>query len=126
MAVIACSAFTDGKPAAEEAIERFHTMLNQERYEDMYAAVDPSFKEATTQAEFMEFLQAVHIKLGKVTSSTNTNWRANSYLTGTQSYMQQETAFENGKAVEDFTFMFADKKVTLVGYNINSRELITR
>lgn len=124
--ILGCGAVTDGKPAAETAIARFHAMLNDERYEEIYAGLDPQFKEVSTEQEMLEILQAVHIKLGKVTATTNQTWRANSYNLETQLLMVQDTEFEHGKAVETFTFLYADKKVSLVGYNINSRELITK
>jgi hypothetical protein len=124
--VMACNAISDGKPAAEKAIVRFHAMLNDERYTEIYAGLDPKFKGATTEQELTDILQAVHIKLGKVVSSTNQTWRTNSVVVETQILMAQNTDFEEGKAVETFTFVYADKNVSLVGYDINSKELITR
>lgn len=101
-------------------------MLDDERYADIYAGLDPKFKEVTTEQEMTDILQAVHIKLGKVMSSKNQTWRANSFNLETQLVMVQETSFEHGNSVETFTFFFADKKVSLAGYNINSKELITK
>ncbi len=126
LAVIACNAVTDGKSAASNAIERFHSMLNDERYAEIYAELDPRFKEANTEQEMTELLKAVHIKLGKVVSSENQTWRANSFNLETQILMAQNTDFEEGTAVETFTFLYADKKVSLLGYNINSKDLITK
>lgn len=126
LAGLGCGAVIDGKPAAEKAIERFHAMLDDERYAEIYAGLDPKFKDVTSEQEMTEILQAVHIKLGKVRSSTNQTWRANSFNLETQILMVQNTEFEQGKAVENFTFLYADKKVSLMGYNINSKELITK
>ncbi|HRI04331.1 MAG TPA: hypothetical protein PLL77_11365 [Pyrinomonadaceae bacterium] len=123
---IGCNAVTDGKPAAETAIGKFHAMLDDERYADIYGGLDPEFKNVTTEQEMTEILQAVHIKLGKVKSTTTQTWRANTFNLTTSIVMLQNTEFEHGKGVETFTFFFADKKVSLAGYNINSKELITK
>lgn len=126
VAVIGCNAGTEGRPAAEKAVERFHNMLNDERYAEIYADLDPKFKEVTTEQEMTDILQAVHIKLGKVVSSKNQMWRANSFNLETQLIVDQETQFEQGKASEEFRFLYSGKKVSLFAYNINSKELITK
>jgi hypothetical protein len=123
---LGCSAVTDGKPAAEAAIVDFHKMLDDERYADIYALTDQRFKDASSEEDIVKLLTAVHTKLGKVKSSETTNWRANSYNLTSYIELEQETDFENGKATEHFTFVYADKKVSLGGYNINSMDLITK
>jgi hypothetical protein len=125
LAAIACG-WNDGQAAAEQAIKRFHAMFNDERYEEIYAALDPRFKEITSEQEMFEILQAVHIKLGKVTATTMTGGKASSYLTETQIVILQDTEFERGKGIETFTFFYADKKASLAGYNINSKDLILK
>lgn len=125
ISVIACG-WGDGQPAAEQAIKQFHTMLDDERYAEIYAGSDPKLKEVATEKELLELLQAIHIKLGKVTATKNSGGRLNKFLTETQIVMVQETEFERGKATETFTFIYADKKASLAGYHVNSNDLILK
>jgi len=126
VAVVACSAVSDGKPAAEKAITEFHSMLDQERYAEICDGLDPQFKKMTSQDEMTKILTAVHTKLGNVRTSKNQTWRANQQNLTTYIEMVQDTEFEQGKGTEDFVFIFADKKVTLAGYHINSNDMLTK
>ena len=123
---LGCSAMMDGKPAAEQAIANFHSKLDQERYAEIYADLDPRFKEVTSEEEMTKILTAVHTKLGNVRSSTNSTWNASNYNLTSYINMVQNTDFDSGKAEEQFTFIYADKKVSLAGYHVNSMDLITK
>jgi len=123
---LGCGAVSDGRPAAEKAIVQFHAMLDNEQYADIYTGLDPEFKKLATEEEALKLFQAVHMKLGKVTSSTNQTWKANATPFGTTVEMVQDTQFERGKGAEDFVFFYANKKVSLAGYHINSMDMLTK
>jgi len=83
-------------------------------------------KGATTEKKFLEFIGAVQRKLGKVTQTTNTGFNVRSFNFITTVVLTQNTTFERGTAVEVFTFQMNGDKAVLVGYNINSNDLILK
>ena len=104
-------------------------MLDAEQYTDIYSGTDDIFKNATSETQFTEVLQAVHRKLGVVVSTAQTSiysreqagTNAGSYLS-----LTYKTEFAQGSATESFNWRVVDGKVHLAGYNIQSSLLITR
>jgi len=125
-AVVACRSITEGKPAAEAAVKTFHSLLDQGRYADIYAASDPKMKAAGTENDLTKLLNAVHTKLGNVKGSTLSNWRVGNYNLTSTATLVQETEFEKGTATETFVFILNGKNAVLAGYNRNSNDLITQ
>ena len=122
---LACKGYTEGKPAAEKAITQFHSMLDQERYDEIYDASDPAMKDAATREKMLKIFTAVHTKLGKVTGSTQTRWQVGNFNLKSAVMIEAETTFEKGKATESFTFFIDGQTATLAGYFVNSDDLIT-
>ena len=121
-----CSDMTSAKPAAEIAITGFHEMYNSEDFESIFDDSHKDFKAASNFESFSEFMQAVHSKLGRVKSTESQNWKVGNYNLKTSVSLQQKTQFENGSGVETFNYRIEDEKAILVGYNINSRDLIVK
>ncbi|MBN1256037.1 MAG: hypothetical protein JXA50_12240 [Deltaproteobacteria bacterium] len=71
-------------------------------------------------------MNAVQRKLGKVTSTSNAGWRVNTFNFTTTVLMTQKTVFEQGEGTESFTFEMDGEKAVLVGWNIQSLDLITK
>jgi len=124
----ACAGFA-AKGDAETGVASFHGMLDAEQYTDIYSGTDDIFKNATSETQFTEVLQAVHRKLGVVVSTAQTSiysreqagTNAGSYLS-----LTYKTEFAQGSATESFNWRVVDGKVHLAGYNIQSSLLITR
>ena len=124
----ACAGFA-AKGDAEIGVASFHGMLDAEQYTDIYSGTDDIFKNATSETQFTEVLQAVHRKLGVVVSTAQTSiysreqagTNAGSYLS-----LTYKTEFAQGSATESFNWRVVDGKVHLAGYNIQSSLLITR
>ena len=121
-----CSDMTSAKPAAEAAVAKFHQQYNSEDFLSIFNDSHKDFKGSENLARFREFMQAVYSKLGKVKSTENANWKVGNFNLKTTASMQQKTEFENGSGFEAFSFVIKDEKAILVGYNINSRELIIK
>ena len=68
----------------------------------------------------------MHRKLGKVTQTANAGFNVNTFNLTTRVVLNQNTTFEQGNATEVFTFEMNGEKAVLVGYNINSTELILK
>lgn len=121
-----CSEMTKAKPAAEEAMSTFHENYNSADFRAIYDNSHDDFKQASTYESFDELLQAVHSKLGKVVSTENQTWNVRTFNFKTSITIQQKTDFEKGSAAETFVYGIKDDKAILVGYNINSRDLIVQ
>jgi uncharacterized protein YggL (DUF469 family) len=119
-----CGNLVQGKPAADEEIAEFHIHYNNSNFGLIYHNAHPDFYKNTSLEEFKEFMFAVNHKLGQVTSTNNQGWKVNTYNFVTSAILQQETEFVHGNGTETFTFIIEDEKAELVGYNINSRDLI--
>ena len=126
LVALSCSSLTNAKPAAERGIIEFHGQFNAGDFTTIYNNSGDEFKNATTQQQLNELLSAVLRKLGHVTSTTNISWRTGNFNLVTTVVMQQDTKFENGSATETFTYKVDGDKAVLIGYFINSADLITK
>ena len=121
-----CGGIFKGKSAAELGVAEFHKLYNDGKLSELYAAAHPKFKEATTEKQFLEFMGAVLRKLGKVTQTTNVSFNVRTVNLTTTVVLSQNTTFEQGAGSETFTFQMDGEKAVLVGYDINSKDLILK
>ncbi len=126
VSLTSCKDMTKAKGMANTAIVEFHQQFNEQKFKGIYAAAHPDFKAATTEADFLKLLEAIHRKLGKQVSSTGTGWRVNSFNMKTSAVVTQSTEFEQGKGVETFTYVISGSSCTLLGYYINSQDMLTK
>lgn len=124
VAGLGCKTMTEGKPAAEKAVTRFHQMLDEEKYGEMYDESAPQMKDAAKKEDLEKLFRSVHNKLGKVTSSTNQTWKVGNYNLVSTVELVQNTQFEKGKGTEQFVFVVDGSEAKLAGYHINSMDLI--
>jgi len=122
---VSCS-LTKGKEQAERAVEKFHQQFNAAQYSEIYQQGDSKFKEAVTEAELMQLLEAVRRKLGTVEGATSTGWRVNATPMGTVAMVGYDTQFSEGKGNEQFSFLISGEQANLLRYDVNSPLLITR
>ncbi|MGQ0542979.1 MAG: hypothetical protein ACT4O9_14175 [Blastocatellia bacterium] len=122
--ILGCTEAKNARPAAEFAIAEFHERFNHGQIGEIYHAAHSNFKAATTEDEFNKLMNAVTRKLGKVKSTTNQNWNVKAFNLTTTIVMVQNTEFEQGKGTETFTFAIDGEKAVLLGYYINSSDLI--
>lgn len=121
-----CGGLTKGKAAADAAIVRFHEQYNAGRLDAIWEGAHPKFRSASKKEKYEQLLHAVQNKLGKVTSTANVNWNVGAFNATTTVKMAQKTVFEKGEGTESFTFEMDGEKALLVGYNIQSMDLITK
>jgi hypothetical protein len=112
--------------SAEAAVVQFHTQLDKGEFADIYKATHPEFKKVSDEKSFTELLAAVHRKLGLVRSSEKSSWNVNSYNLKTNVILTYSTKFAEGTGTETFTYRIDGDKALLLGYNINSQDLITK
>jgi uncharacterized protein DUF4019 len=125
----ACAGFA-AKGTAETAITKFHEQLDAEKYDEIWMETDEAFRKVTPQADFSALLGAVHRKLGRIVSTTQTNFFSQE-LAGTENSgsfisLTYQTVFAEGTGTEKFNWRVVGQSVRLVGYNISSNALILK
>jgi len=114
----------EGFEAATAEVARFHAALDAGKSQQIWSEGDAQLRQSTSRDQFVKLLDAVHRKLGKVTSSKQVGWNANATTGGTFLTVTMETAFERGSGTEEFVFKKADQRVALAGYQITSQEMM--
>lgn len=108
------------------AVRMFHDQFNARQYHEIYERSDGAFKKVAGENQISEFLGAIERKLGKVTGSKQVGFYSNWTTEGTFVNLTYESTFEQGKAYEQFSWRVSGDEAKLVGYNINSPDLITK
>lgn len=126
VALTAACSLTKGKEQAERAVERFHNQFNAGQYQEIYQQGDAKFKEAVTEAEFVQLLEAIRRKLGTVGNSMQTGWRVNATTMGTVAMVGYDVHFSEGQGTEQFSFLISGEQASLLRYDVNSPLLITK
>ena len=120
-----CS-FAEDKDWGERAVARFHHLFAVSEYSQIYADTTEGFREAATEAEFVEFMSAVRRKLGNVRACELTGVEMTLDSAGTSIWLSYHTAYELGDATEQFVWIMEGEKARLESYQIDSKELILR
>jgi len=110
---------------AENGIARFHDELNAGQFNRIYSEASPEWKQASPEADTVQLFTAIHSKLGAFVSGKQNGWRVNYGTDGTTIFVEYDSKFEKGPGLETFNYRRTAKGAQLVGYNINSRALIT-
>jgi len=121
----ACTA-SENIEGAEAAVATFHSLLDEERFEAIWSQGTTEFQKAVTRQEFVEFLSAVHRKLGKVESAAREGWNVNYTTSGTVVTLSYKTKFNAGEAMEQFIYRNDGKLSQLLRYDISSRLLVVK
>jgi hypothetical protein len=121
-----CTGMLKGKQAAEQSVADFHKLYNDGKIAELYSAGHSKLKSATTEKEFLEFIGDVQRKLGNATKSANAGFNIRSTNFTTTVVLNQTTTFEHGTGTEVFAFEMDGDKAVLLGYNINSKDLILK
>jgi hypothetical protein len=108
---------------ANSATVRLHQQLNQAQYEQIYAEASDEFRNHGTRLESLEFLKKLHDVLGAQKSSSMKNIKVNRTNKGTFVSLVYDTAFELGRADEQFVWMIDGDQAILYGYHVNSDRL---
>ena len=119
-----CKGFFKGMELAKQEIAEFHKRYNDGKFSEIYELSHSGLKQITGEEEFMQFIQVVHGKLGKVTDTSMQSFNINTTNGRTTIEMVQNTTFENGKGTEQFVFIKEGEQVKIYGYHINSNDLV--
>jgi len=126
LAVLGCPDTIKGKSVAEPKIAVFHDRFNAGQYEEIYSEAAEEFQKAAPKEKVLALFSAMDRKLGKVKSFSMKTWKVNTFNLVTTVILVTDTQFEQGSGVETFTFRVSGDKATLLGYNINSTDMLIR
>jgi hypothetical protein len=124
--LVSCQGLTEGKASSEKAIAHFHELYNKGNLDQIWQEAGSEFRNASPRADYDELFGAEQRKLGNVVSTTNSGWNVQTFNLVTNVSLIQDTIFEHGKGTESFTFKMDGTNALLVGYHIQSMDLITK
>jgi hypothetical protein len=113
------------RPKAEAAVVVFHDQFNADDFDSIWNSAYYQLREANSQADFVKFLQGIHRKLGQVVNTTPDGWQVGFHNYKSTVMLRQKTVFEHGTGEEEFDFYVVGDGVKLVGYHVESKELMT-
>lgn len=125
MLVVAACTGGENLAAAEKEIGRFHANLNAGEFTRIHEGAGPQWKQTTSKTDAESIFRAIRTKLGPYEAGKQNGWRVNYGTGGTLVVVRYESHFQKGDAIETFTFRRSGDNAQLVGYNINSKTLIT-
>jgi hypothetical protein len=118
-----CSVAND-LPRVDASIANFHRELNAQQFELIYTSAGPALKAATTQADMIQLLSAIHRKLGDFQSGSSTGWNDNVNTNGHYVTINYAAKYARGGADESFVYRIEGQNAVLTTYRINSTALI--
>jgi len=124
--ITGCGDTIKGKSIAESQVVNFHRQLDSAHFDEIYANADDAFRNAAPKEKVLGLFSAIEKKLGKVKSSSTKTWNVKTFNFVTTVILVADTEFEHGKGTETFTFQISGGKASLVGYNINSLDMMTQ
>lgn len=124
LGVLAACAPGADLPLGEASIVSFHQKLNAQDFDGIYAATSPEFKGASSRADFVPVLAAIHRKLGAFQSGSSAGWNDSMMTSGHMLTINYSSKYERGSANEAFLFHIEGDKAVLAGYHVTSNALI--
>ena len=124
--LISCTGIFKGKEVADKGIVEFHRLYNEGKFDEIYDHTDPKFQKASSKKDFLDLLGAVQRKLGKVTAAKEAGYNTRTFNFVTTVSLNQSTTFEQGSGMETFSFEINGDKAMLLGYNINSKDMMMK
>ncbi|MCF6314548.1 MAG: DUF4019 domain-containing protein [Verrucomicrobiales bacterium] len=119
----ACNA-GKGATAAQVAVVDFHKKFEQEKFAQIYQESHQGFKDSVSEKKMIKLMATVKSKLGSIKSSKRAGFRFNTRNLKANIVLQYQTVYEHGKGVETFTYRLSGGEAFLMGWHINSNELI--
>ena len=102
----------------------FHERLNAGEDQAIWTNAGEQLRKATSREDFVRLLGTVRKSLGPVEETSQTNVNMNTSPQGSFTTLQMETHFERGRGIETFVFSGSGDSLRLVGYNINSPDMM--
>ena len=120
-----CADPTQGKEIAEPEVAKFRALMQAREFARLYDSTGDEFKAATSREQGIALFSAVHRKLGPLESARQVNSAVNTRDVTTV-VLIYASDYRDGDATETFTYQVEGGKAQLVGYNIQSLEMLIR
>ncbi|MEL7691302.1 DUF4019 domain-containing protein [Citromicrobium bathyomarinum] len=120
----ACNPFAQAEGAREQ-VDLFHDRLNAGDDQAIWTNAGEELRKATSQEDFARLLDTVHKSLGDAGETSQAGMRVNTNTQGTFTTLQMDTQFENGRGSETFLFRGSGDSLKLIGYHINSPDMMS-
>jgi hypothetical protein len=124
LTLLSCSA-GEHMAAANAGVQKFREQAAKAQFAEIYNQSEPEMKKAAKAEELAKLLKTIAARLGAHQSSNQVGWHVNVGTGGTIVTLAYESTFEKGKGQEEFVFRIEDGVAHLVGYHINSNDLVT-
>ena len=121
-----CSDTINGVELAEPEVKRFRELLAAHEYEKIYATAHPNFRNGAPKERVVALFSAIDRKIGAFKSAERINWNVNTHNMTTTAVLVYASKYAEGEATETFTIIVDDQKASLLGYNINSFDMIIK
>jgi hypothetical protein len=121
--VAGCSSSED-LAAVRSRISHFRDQMAARQFSQIYDETSDDLKKSTTEKQMVDLLAAMERKLGAPKDTQDNGWKVDFRSSGTVVTLSLKTQFERGSGIETFTYRFSGSEALLLGYNINSSDLI--
>jgi hypothetical protein len=125
-ALAGCGDTINGTEFAEPAVEKFRQQMSAGQFERAYEATGTEFKQATPREKGVGLFAAVDRKLGKLQKSERITWNVNTRNMTTMVTLVYNSRYAEGDATETFTVKVDDGKGEIIGYNIQSLDMMIK
>ena len=127
MVLAGCRDFKEAPGDGDHLDAELHNSIARGDWNGIYANADPGYREAVTLEKSTALFSTIVRKLGPPISSKQTSWNLNANTSGTILRSECETKFgKNASGVESIVWRKTGGTYRLLGYHINSDELISR
>lgn len=119
----ACAA--DNPEQADYEVEKFHSLYNAGKFDQIYAHTTPDFKAFASEFQFTIVLQKLTDRLGPHMKSTLTDWTSGSAPRGGRLIIltYQAVYEKDPKAQESFSYIIRGDTAELANFNVVSEKL---
>lgn len=124
--VAGCGDTIKGTEYAEATVAQFREQMSAGHFDRIYDAAGEEFKAATTRDVGVALFAAVDRKLGKLQKAEQINWSVNTHNMTTLAVLVYDSQYAEDRATETFTVKIDDGKGELVGYNIQSLQMLIK
>ena len=113
------------KAQAEAGVDKFHQQMNDVKFDDIWNGADDAFRQealriAGSKRPYDATMVQLRHKLGRVVTSSTQKWSVKTIDSLSTVMLVQDTRFERGSAVENFTFLVRGGVAKLRDYEFTS------
>ncbi|HEX8198470.1 MAG TPA: hypothetical protein VF571_19905 [Pyrinomonadaceae bacterium] len=103
---------------ADELVKKYHQLLNEENYEELYKLTDEHARATKSKDAFMQLMTQIRGQFGKVQGSSRLDAKAIPQAAATQVEAIYHTKYEKEEIKEKFVLIVAGKNAGIFSYEI--------